>query len=153
MKSEKRMLWVWVMALLVLLLAGLGPSLPQVVARIGDGTPTSDTPLVAATPMVAGFDQDEAVIALQTRNIDVYEAAAPAVVNITNRGYVYYRFGGAVPEYSKLMTESRDEATANMIASAQAQGADAIVAVRYTTSTISAGVSEILAFGTAVKLR
>jgi uncharacterized protein YbjQ (UPF0145 family) len=62
-------------------------------------------------------------------------------------------FGGAVPEYSNLMTQSRDEATANMIASAQAQGADAIVAVRYTTSTISAGVSEILAFGTAVKLR
>jgi uncharacterized protein YbjQ (UPF0145 family) len=62
-------------------------------------------------------------------------------------------FGGAVPEYSKLITETRDEATANMIAAAQAQGADAIVAVRYTTSMISTGVSEILAFGTAVKLR
>ncbi|MFO7530895.1 MAG: heavy metal-binding domain-containing protein [Candidatus Limnocylindrales bacterium] len=61
--------------------------------------------------------------------------------------------GGAVPEYSKLITETRDEATANMIAAAQAQGADAIVAVRYTTSMISTGVSEILAFGTAVKLR
>jgi len=62
-------------------------------------------------------------------------------------------FGGAVPEYSKLITEARDEATANMIATAEAQGADAIVAVRYTTSMISAGVSEILAFGTGVKLR
>jgi uncharacterized protein YbjQ (UPF0145 family) len=62
-------------------------------------------------------------------------------------------FGGAVPEYTKLMTESRDEATEAMIQAAQAAGADAIVAVRYTTSTIAAGVSEILAFGTAVKLR
>jgi uncharacterized protein YbjQ (UPF0145 family) len=62
-------------------------------------------------------------------------------------------FGGAVPEYTKLMTESRDEATAAMIANARAAGADAIVAVRYTTSTIAAGVSEILAYGTAVKLR
>lgn len=62
-------------------------------------------------------------------------------------------FGGAVPEYSKLMTESRDEATAVMIQAAEAAGADAIVAVRYTTSTIAAGVSEILAYGTAVKLR
>jgi uncharacterized protein YbjQ (UPF0145 family) len=61
--------------------------------------------------------------------------------------------GGAVPEYSRLITETRDEATANMIATAQSQGADAIVAVRYTTSMISTGVSEILAFGTAVRLR
>jgi uncharacterized protein YbjQ (UPF0145 family) len=62
-------------------------------------------------------------------------------------------FGGAVPEYSRLMTESRDEATQMMIEAAQAAGADAIVTVRYTTSTIASGVSEILAFGTAVKLR
>ena len=62
-------------------------------------------------------------------------------------------FGGAVPEYANLITQARDEATANMVAAAQAQGADAIVAVRYTTSMISSGVSEILAFGTGVKLR
>ena len=62
-------------------------------------------------------------------------------------------FGGAVPEYTKLMTDSRDEATQVMIQAAQAAGADAIVTVRYTTSTIASGVSEILAFGTAVKLR
>jgi uncharacterized protein YbjQ (UPF0145 family) len=62
-------------------------------------------------------------------------------------------FGGAVPEYSKLMTDSRDEATKNMIDAAEASGADAIVAVRYATSMIAGGVSEILAYGTAVKLR
>jgi uncharacterized protein YbjQ (UPF0145 family) len=62
-------------------------------------------------------------------------------------------FGGNVPEYAKLITEARDQATANMIAAAEAQGADAIVTVRYTTSTIASGVSEILAFGTGVKLR
>jgi uncharacterized protein YbjQ (UPF0145 family) len=62
-------------------------------------------------------------------------------------------FGGAVPEYSQLMTQTRDEATEQMVRSAQAAGADAIVAVRYTTSMIAMGVSEILAYGTAVKLR
>ena len=62
-------------------------------------------------------------------------------------------FGGAVPEYSRLITQTRDEATANLIASAEEQGADAIVMVRYTTSMISTGISEILAFGTGVKLR
>lgn len=62
-------------------------------------------------------------------------------------------FGGAVPEYSRLMTETRDEATTMMIQSAEAAGADAIVAVRYGTSMIASGVSEILVVGTAVKLR
>jgi len=62
-------------------------------------------------------------------------------------------FGGAVPEYSRLMNETRDEATAVMIKAAEAAGADGIVAVRYTTSMIATGVSEILAFGTAVKFR
>lgn len=62
-------------------------------------------------------------------------------------------FGGAVPEYTKLITTARDEATENMVRSAEEAGADAIVSVRYTTSMISTGVSEILAFGTAVKLR
>ena len=44
-------------------------------------------------------------------------------------------------------------ATVTTAEMAEAAGADAIVAVRYTTSTIASGVSEILAFGTAVKLR
>jgi uncharacterized protein YbjQ (UPF0145 family) len=62
-------------------------------------------------------------------------------------------FGGSIPEYSNLITQARDEATANMVAAAEEQGADAIVAVRYTTSMVSTGVSEILAFGTGVKFR
>jgi len=62
-------------------------------------------------------------------------------------------FGGAVPEYSRLMTETRDEATAMMIEAAEATGADAIVTVRYGTSMIATGVSEILVVGTGVKLR
>lgn len=62
-------------------------------------------------------------------------------------------FGGDIPEYSKLITSTRDQATDNMVAAAQEAGADAIVGVRYTTSMIAGGISEILAFGTAVKLR
>ena len=62
-------------------------------------------------------------------------------------------FGGAVPEYTKLINVTRDEATDRMVEAATEAGADAVVAVRYTTSMISGGISEILAFGTAVKLR
>lgn len=60
--------------------------------------------------------------------------------------------GGEVSEYSKLMAESRQQATDRMVARAEELGADAVVTVRYTTSAISSGAAEVLAYGTAVKL-
>ena len=60
--------------------------------------------------------------------------------------------GGEITEYSKLMAESRQQAMDRMIANAEEQGADAIVAVRFTTSMLQQGASEIFIYGTAVKL-
>lgn len=60
--------------------------------------------------------------------------------------------GGELPEYTKLLAESREQAYDRMVASAEAMGADAIIAMRFATSTISQGAAEILAYGTAVKL-
>jgi len=60
--------------------------------------------------------------------------------------------GGEVTEYTKLMAEAREQAADRMIAQARSMGADAIVGVRFTTSMISQGGAEILAFGTAVRL-
>ena len=62
-------------------------------------------------------------------------------------------FGGDIPEYSNLITTTRNQATDKMVEAATAAGANAIVSVRYTTSMIAGGMSEILAYGTAVKLR
>lgn len=62
-------------------------------------------------------------------------------------------FGGDIPEYTELINTTRDQATDRMVEAATKAGADAIVSVRYTTSMIAGGISEILAFGTAVKLR
>ena len=61
--------------------------------------------------------------------------------------------GGEIPEYTKLMGESREQAVDRMIASAQELGADAIVGIRLTTSEVMSNASEILAYGTAVRLR
>lgn len=61
--------------------------------------------------------------------------------------------GGEVSEYTKLMAESREEALLRMNQDAQRLGADAVVNVRFTTSAIMQGMAEILAYGTAVKLR
>jgi len=51
-----------------------------------------------------------------------------------------------------LLTAARKEAMERMQASAEQMGADAVVNFRYETSTISAGASEVIAYGTAVKL-
>ena len=61
--------------------------------------------------------------------------------------------GGKVGVYSEMLAEARAEATRLMISEAENLKADAVVNVRYTTSAISQGMSEILAYGTAVKLR
>lgn len=61
--------------------------------------------------------------------------------------------GGEIKEYSKLQAHSREQAIERMIADANTLGADAIVNVRLTTSMVMQGAAEILAYGTAVKLK
>ncbi len=61
--------------------------------------------------------------------------------------------GGEVESYTKLMAESREQAMARMIEHAEALGADAIVGMRVATSVLMTTAAEILAYGTAVKLR
>ncbi|MCC5934050.1 MAG: YbjQ family protein [Balneolales bacterium] len=61
--------------------------------------------------------------------------------------------GGEVNEYTKMMAEAREQALDRMTAEAQSMGADAIVNVQFTTSFIMSGAAEILAYGTAVRLR
>ena len=61
--------------------------------------------------------------------------------------------GGEINEYTKLLADSREQALQRMIKDAESLGADAVVNVRITTSMIMQGVAEILAYGTAVKLK
>ena len=58
--------------------------------------------------------------------------------------------GGDVHEYAKLMAESREQTLDRMVAEAQALGANAVIATRFTTSVMAAGAAELLAVGTAV---
>ena len=60
--------------------------------------------------------------------------------------------GGEISEYTKLMADAREQAIERMIADAESIGADAVINVRFTTSMVMQGSSEILAYGTAVKL-
>ena len=58
--------------------------------------------------------------------------------------------GGEIKGYTELLTESRREATARMMQQAEQLGANAIVNVRFSTSAITSGASEMMAYGTAV---
>jgi uncharacterized protein YbjQ (UPF0145 family) len=61
--------------------------------------------------------------------------------------------GGEISEYTKMLAESREQAIDRMIAQAKELGADGIVCVRFTTSTIMQNAAELFAYGTAVKLQ
>jgi len=60
--------------------------------------------------------------------------------------------GGEITEYTKMMAESREQALDRLRAEAVARDANAVVGLRFTTSTVMQGASEILAYGTAVVL-
>lgn len=60
--------------------------------------------------------------------------------------------GGELKGYTELLTEAREESTARMIAQAKALGANAVVNIRYSTSSVAQGAAELYAYGTAVKV-
>ncbi|MBQ0798773.1 MAG: YbjQ family protein [Porticoccaceae bacterium] len=61
-------------------------------------------------------------------------------------------FGGELAGYTELLQESREEATERMIEQARSIGANAVINVRYSTSSVAAGAAELFAYGTAVIL-
>ena len=60
--------------------------------------------------------------------------------------------GGEITEYTKMLAESREQALDRMIANAGKMGANGIVCLRFTTSSVMKGAAELLAYGTAVKM-
>ena len=61
--------------------------------------------------------------------------------------------GGELKAYSTLMTSARDEAQERMVEEAESLGADAVVSVRFVTAEVTGNAAEVLAYGTAVKLK
>ena len=61
-------------------------------------------------------------------------------------------FGGELKGYTELLQESREDAMARMVKEAESLGANAIVNVRFATSSITQGAAELFAYGTAVQV-
>ena len=61
--------------------------------------------------------------------------------------------GGEIKGYTDMLVEARQIATKRMVDEAEQLGADAIVGVRYASSSVMQGAAEVIAYGTAVKLK
>jgi uncharacterized protein YbjQ (UPF0145 family) len=58
--------------------------------------------------------------------------------------------GGEIVDYTKMLAESREQSIDRMLEEATSLGANAVVALRFTTSSVMQGAAELLAYGTAV---
>ena len=102
--------------------------------------------VVTTSDLIPGRDIDETiglVIANAVRARNVGRDITALFKNL---------IGGRVGAYQQLLIESREEALAELEEKARQQGADAIVALRMSTSSIASGAAEVLVYGTAVKL-
>lgn len=103
--------------------------------------------LIVNTDFVAGREIEEV--------IDIARGSTVRARNIGRDIFAGLKgiVGGEISEYTKLMADAREHAIERMIADAERLGADAVINVRFTTAMVMQGSSEILAYGTAVRLR
>jgi uncharacterized protein YbjQ (UPF0145 family) len=103
--------------------------------------------IIATTENLAGYEITTALGMARGSTVRAKHIGSDIVASLRNI------VGGEVHEYARLLAGAREQATDRMIEDAQKMGADAVVGVRIQTSTISQGSSEILVYGTAVKLK
>lgn len=103
--------------------------------------------LISTTPTLPGYDIVEV--------IDIARGSTVRARHIGRDISAVFKsvVGGEIKVYTKLMADAREHAIERMMADADELDADAIVNVRFMTSTVLQGASEILAYGTAVKIK
>jgi len=103
--------------------------------------------LVLTTETVAGSEVPVSLGLVRGSTVRAKHIGSDIVASLRNI------VGGEVKEYASLLAGAREQAMDRMIAEATALGADAIVAVRFQTSAIAQSASEVMCYGTAVKLK
>ena len=103
--------------------------------------------LIATTERVAGHEVSETLgevfgIAVRSRGLVGNIAAGLKTL-----------VGGEIHQYTEMLQTARQHAIDRMVGEAQARGADAIVMMRFDSGEIATGITEIVAYGTAVKLK
>ena len=102
--------------------------------------------IIVTTPTVAGREINEVLGIARGSTVRARHVGRDIFAGLKNI------VGGEIDEYTKLLADSREQAMQRMINDAENLGANAILNVRLTTSAVTQGAAEILAYGTAVKL-
>ncbi|OEC00764.1 hypothetical protein GY31_18265 [Lysinibacillus sphaericus] len=103
--------------------------------------------LLTTTDVVAGKEIEETLGLVKGNSVQSRNIGRDMMAGLRNI------VGGEMKEYAEMLVRSREIATRGMEEEAQLLGADAIVAVRFSTSSVMDGTSEVLVYGTAVKLK
>ena len=110
------------------------------------GSPSNEIEIVNTDTMPDDREVDEVLGIARGNTVEAKDAATDFIQGLRNT------FGGELKGYSDLLTKSREKAIDEMRTNADEMGADAVINVRIDTSSIAEGGSEVLAYGTAVKL-
>jgi uncharacterized protein YbjQ (UPF0145 family) len=103
--------------------------------------------IVVNTETIAGFEIFEVKGIVQGNTVRAKHVGRDIAASLKNI------VGGELRGYTDLLTESRREAMSRMLAQAEQLGANAVVNVRFSTSSVTAGAAELYAYGTAVVVR
>ena len=100
--------------------------------------------IVTNTETISGYTIRQTLGIVQGNTVRAKHAGRDIAASFKNL------IGGDLKGYTELLTDSRREAMQRMLAQAQQLGANAVVNVRFSTSSITAGASELYVYGTAV---
>ncbi|RSL34337.1 YbjQ family protein [Salibacterium salarium] len=103
--------------------------------------------IMVTTEYVPGYEIDEALGVVKGNAVRAKHLGKDLVGGL--RGIV----GGKMKEYEEMFLEARDYAEQEMKEKARELGADAVIGIRYSSSSIMNGTSEVMVFGTAVKIK
>jgi len=103
--------------------------------------------IVVNTETIAGYQVVEVKGIVQGNTVRAKHVGRDIAASLKNI------VGGELRGYTELLTESRREAMERMLMQAQQLGANAVVNVRFSTSSVTAGAAELYAYGTAVVVR
>lgn len=102
--------------------------------------------IIATTETIAGREVAETLGLVRGSTVRAKHLGSDIVASLRNL------VGGEVHEYAQLLAGAREQALDRMADEARKLGADAVVSVRMETSTIQQGASEVMVYGTAVRL-
>ncbi len=103
--------------------------------------------IIVTTPTIAGKTITETLGLVKGNTIRARNIGRDIIAGLKNIT------GGEIEEYTKLLGEAREQAIDRMIKDAERLGADAIVSLRFSTSEVMDKAAEVLAYGTAVRLK